>query len=176
MPLESGPRPDRVGSAVPRSAVDGRKGLEQRRSVGIAVVIYEAETATGRIPVGSRGLCAPAMAKTVLVTGGAGYIGSHTVLQLLLAGFKAVVVDNLENSSEVAIKRVTELAGEFGKNIIFHKVYVDLVAGWGRPGTRCSPVGTPSIISFVSSSLFLLLLFPVFCRANAFVAFFFYDQ
>ncbi|XP_061374113.1 UDP-glucose 4-epimerase GEPI48-like [Gastrolobium bilobum] len=60
--------------------------------------------------------------KTVLVTGGAGYIGSHTVLQLLLGGFKAVVVDNLDNSSEVAINRVRELAGEFGNNLSFHKV------------------------------------------------------
>ncbi|KAG5061557.1 hypothetical protein AAZX31_01G211500 [Glycine max] len=60
--------------------------------------------------------------KTVLVTGGAGYIGSHTVLQLLLGGFRAVVLDNLENSSEVAIHRVRELAGEFGNNLSFHKV------------------------------------------------------
>ncbi|AES93937.1 putative UDP-glucose 4-epimerase [Medicago truncatula] len=60
--------------------------------------------------------------KTVLVTGGAGYIGSHTVLQLLLGGFKSIVVDNLDNSSEVAIHRVKELAGEFGNNLSFHKV------------------------------------------------------
>ncbi|CAL9030408.1 unnamed protein product [Prunus brigantina] len=62
------------------------------------------------------------MAKTILVTGGAGYIGSHTVLQLLLGGFKTVVVDNLDNSSEVAVDRVRELAREFGKNLSFHKV------------------------------------------------------
>ncbi|AES93939.1 putative UDP-glucose 4-epimerase [Medicago truncatula] len=60
--------------------------------------------------------------KTVLVTGGAGYIGSHTVLQLLLGGFKTVIVDNLDNSSEVAVRRVKELAAEFGKNLNFHKV------------------------------------------------------
>ncbi|XP_058778336.1 UDP-glucose 4-epimerase GEPI48-like [Vicia villosa] len=60
--------------------------------------------------------------KSVLVTGGAGYIGSHTVLQLLLGGFKTVVVDNLDNSSEVAIRRVKELAAEFGNNLNFHKV------------------------------------------------------
>lgn len=59
--------------------------------------------------------------QSILVTGGAGYIGSHTVLQLLLGGFKAVVVDNLDNSSEVAIKRVQELAGKFGPNLSFHK-------------------------------------------------------
>lgn len=58
----------------------------------------------------------------ILVTGGAGYIGSHTVLQLLLGGFKTVVVDNLDNSSEIAIKRVAELAGELGKNLEFHQV------------------------------------------------------
>ncbi|XP_068659372.1 UDP-glucose 4-epimerase GEPI48-like [Aristolochia californica] len=62
------------------------------------------------------------MAKSVLVTGGAGYIGSHTVLQLLLSGYKAVVIDNLDNASEIAIKRVKELAGEFGKNLEFHKI------------------------------------------------------
>ncbi|XP_078431295.1 UDP-glucose 4-epimerase 1-like [Wolffia australiana] len=62
------------------------------------------------------------MGKTVLVTGGAGYIGSHTVLELVKAGFKAVVVDNLDNSSEVAVKRAAELAGDSGKNIDFHKI------------------------------------------------------
>ncbi|PRQ17407.1 UDP-glucose 4-epimerase GEPI48 [Rosa rugosa] len=62
------------------------------------------------------------MAKTILVTGGAGYIGSHTVLQLLLGGFSTVVVDNLDNSSEIAIDRVRELAGDFGRNLSFHKI------------------------------------------------------
>ncbi|RZR86326.1 hypothetical protein BHM03_00013522 [Ensete ventricosum] len=54
------------------------------------------------------------MARRILVTGGAGYIGSHTVLQLLLAGFGVVVVDNLDNSSEVAVERVTAIAGNLG--------------------------------------------------------------
>ncbi|KAK4743847.1 hypothetical protein SAY87_010159 [Trapa incisa] len=62
------------------------------------------------------------MAGTILITGGSGYIGSHTVLQLLLAGYKTVVVDNLDNSSEIAVKRVAELAGENGCNLSFHKV------------------------------------------------------
>lgn len=62
------------------------------------------------------------VAKTVLVTGGAGYIGSHTVLQLLLGGYKAIVVDNLDNSSEIAIHRVRDLAAQFGDNLSFHKV------------------------------------------------------
>ncbi|KAL0297518.1 UNVERIFIED_CONTAM: UDP-glucose 4-epimerase GEPI48 [Sesamum radiatum] len=61
------------------------------------------------------------MSSSILVTGGAGYIGSHTVLQLLL-GYKAVVVDNLDNSSEIAVKRVQELAGEHGSNLSFHKI------------------------------------------------------
>jgi FlaA1/EpsC-like NDP-sugar epimerase len=42
----------------------------------------------------------------ILVTGGAGYIGSHTVVELLQAGHEVVVVDNLSNSSPVALQRV----------------------------------------------------------------------
>ena len=48
--------------------------------------------------------------RTILVTGGAGYIGSHTCVQLLDAGFEVVVVDNLSNSSSIAVDRVRELA------------------------------------------------------------------
>lgn len=46
----------------------------------------------------------------VLVTGGAGYIGSHTCLELLKAGYKVSVVDNLSNSSEESLRRVSTLA------------------------------------------------------------------
>ncbi|XP_010422027.1 PREDICTED: UDP-glucose 4-epimerase 5 [Camelina sativa] len=62
------------------------------------------------------------MAKNVLVTGGAGYIGSHTVLQLLLGGYSAVVVDNLDNSSAVSLQRVKKLAAEHGERLSFHQV------------------------------------------------------
>jgi UDP-glucose 4-epimerase len=55
----------------------------------------------------------------ILVTGGAGYIGSHTCLELLEAGHEVIVVDNLINSKEESLKRVTELTG---KAIAFHKV------------------------------------------------------
>lgn len=48
----------------------------------------------------------------VLVTGGCGYIGSHTVLVLLEAGFDVVVVDNLVNSSEESLRRVSQIAGK----------------------------------------------------------------
>ncbi len=55
----------------------------------------------------------------ILVTGGAGYIGSHTCLELLKAGYKVVVVDNLANSKEEALRRVQELAG---KSLNFYRV------------------------------------------------------
>lgn len=57
--------------------------------------------------------------KRILVTGGAGYIGSHTVLELLEAGSEVIVVDNLSNSSEKSLQRVQELTG---KNISFHQI------------------------------------------------------
>jgi UDP-glucose 4-epimerase len=62
------------------------------------------------------------MAKSVLVTGGAGYIGSHTVLQLLEGGYSAVVVDNYDNSSAASLQRVKKLAGENGNRLSFHQV------------------------------------------------------
>ncbi len=57
----------------------------------------------------------------ILVTGGAGYIGSHTCIELLKAGYEVVVVDNLCNSSLEALKRVEKLADT---SIPFYKVDV----------------------------------------------------
>lgn len=50
------------------------------------------------------------MAK-ILITGGAGYIGSHTALELLNQGYEVVVYDNLCNSSKESLHRVEELTG-----------------------------------------------------------------
>ena len=47
----------------------------------------------------------------ILVTGGAGYIGSHTCIELLEAGFELVVLDNLSNSSVESLKRVKQITG-----------------------------------------------------------------
>ena len=54
----------------------------------------------------------------ILVTGGAGFIGSHTCVELLNAGYEVVVLDNLCNSSEKALERVKELTG---KDLKFYK-------------------------------------------------------
>ena len=55
----------------------------------------------------------------ILVTGGAGYIGSHTVVELLNAGHEVVVVDNLCNSSKTSLERVKKITG---KNVKFYKL------------------------------------------------------
>ena len=51
------------------------------------------------------------MGRRVLITGGAGFIGSHTCLVLLEQGHELVVLDNFDNSSPEALRRVQELAG-----------------------------------------------------------------
>ena len=56
---------------------------------------------------------------TILVTGGAGFIGSHTCVELLNAGYEVVVVDNLYNASEKALERVEQITG---KSLKFYKV------------------------------------------------------
>ena len=55
----------------------------------------------------------------ILVTGGTGYIGSHTCVELLNAGYKVVIVDNLSNSKEEVLCRIKKITGE---NIKFYKV------------------------------------------------------
>jgi UDP-glucose 4-epimerase len=55
----------------------------------------------------------------VLVTGGAGYIGSHTCLELLRNDYEVAVVDNLSNSKKESLKRVMQLTG---KRLEFHRV------------------------------------------------------
>lgn len=59
------------------------------------------------------------MTATILITGGAGYIGSHTCVELLDSGFEIVVVDNLSNSKIESIHRIERITG---RSIPFHKV------------------------------------------------------
>ncbi|KAG0373662.1 hypothetical protein BGX24_011407 [Mortierella sp. AD032] len=59
--------------------------------------------------------------EAILVTGGAGFIGSHTVVQLLTLGKRLVIIDNLCNSSEEALHRAQVLADNKG-SLVFHKV------------------------------------------------------
>ncbi len=54
----------------------------------------------------------------ILVTGGAGYIGSHTCIEMLNAGYDVVVIDNLDNSSAESLKRVEKITG---KSVKFYK-------------------------------------------------------
>ncbi|MEM6601678.1 MAG: UDP-glucose 4-epimerase GalE [Verrucomicrobiota bacterium] len=50
--------------------------------------------------------------KSVLVTGGTGYIGSHTVIELMAAGYDPVIVDNLSNSKRAALDRIGQISGK----------------------------------------------------------------
>ena len=54
----------------------------------------------------------------ILVTGGAGFIGSHTCVELLAAGYEVVIVDNLCNSKKEAVRRIEEIAG---KSVTFYQ-------------------------------------------------------
>lgn len=55
----------------------------------------------------------------ILVTGGSGYIGSHTVIELINAGYEVVIVDNLCNSSSIVLDRIEEITG---KRVKFYEI------------------------------------------------------
>ena len=91
--------------------------------------------------------------ENILVTGGAGYIGSHTVVELLNSGYGVVVVDNLCNSSEESLARVKQITGKDVKfynadvrdraalDTIFTKNKIDFVihfAGLKAVGESCA--------------------------------------
>lgn len=59
----------------------------------------------------NKGLSKAASETTVLVTGGAGFIGSHTVVELLQRGYRVVIVDDLSNSCELAVDRIRLITG-----------------------------------------------------------------
>ena len=68
--------------------------------------------------------------KTILVTGGAGYIGTHTCIELIEAGYDVVVVDNLSNSKPAAMERVEQIVGKkipFYKNDILDRAALDKI-------------------------------------------------
>lgn len=79
------------------------------------------------------------MKQTILVTGGAGYIGSHTCIQLLEAGYDVVVLDNFSNSSAESLRRVEDLAG----------CAITLVEGDVRNGAKLDQVFSEYTISAV---------------------------
>src|ERR1700754_5325687 len=70
-----------------------------------------------------------AMKGTILVTGGAGYIGSHTCVELLDDGYDVVVIDNLVNSNRKSLERVEQITG---KRLVFHEADVRDAAALNR--------------------------------------------
>ena len=62
------------------------------------------------------------MAK-ILVTGGAGFIGSHTCVELLEAGYEVVIVDNFSNSKPEALNRIKKITG---KDFAFYEIFLTL--------------------------------------------------
>lgn len=61
--------------------------------------------------------------QTILVTGGCGYIGSHTIVVLLQSGYNVVVVDNLSNSSSKSLDRISEIVGLSEDDRLFRLVF-----------------------------------------------------
>jgi UDP-glucose 4-epimerase len=93
---------------------------------------------------------------SVLVTGGAGYIGSHSCVELLAAGYDIVVVDDLSNSSVVAIDRVQELSAgklEFHRVDLRDRVALDAVFAAGDVDTVVHFAGLKAVGESVAEPL-----------------------
>ena len=72
----------------------------------------------------NKNLNKPTNETTVLVTGGAGFIGSHTVVRLIECGYNVVIVDDLSNSKTEAVRRVRELTGAGESQLVFYKANI----------------------------------------------------
>ena len=77
-----------------------------------------------RIAMANKSLTKDHADTCVLVTGGAGFIGSHTCVELLNQGYRVVVVDDLSNSSEVALDRVRRITGVDDDRLAFYEANV----------------------------------------------------
>ena len=66
----------------------------------------------------------------VLLAGGAGYIGSHTAVELLNAGHQVVIVDDYSNSSPLVIRKIEEITG---KNVVSYEADVPDLRQWENP-------------------------------------------
>jgi len=92
----------------------------------------------------------------ILVTGGAGYIGTHTVVELLQAGHDVVVVDNFANSSPVALERVAQIAGRppvLVEADILDRPALDEVFARYRPGAVIHFAGLKAVGESVAQPL-----------------------
>ena len=68
--------------------------------------------------------------KTILVTGGAGYIGSHTCLELMKSGYEVVIIDDLSNIKKIAVDRIEQISGKkvtFYENSILDREALDKI-------------------------------------------------
>lgn len=68
--------------------------------------------------------------KTILVTGGAGYIGSHTCIELMKSGYEVVIIDDLSNSKRIAVDRIEQISGKkvtFYQNSILERDALDKI-------------------------------------------------
>lgn len=69
----------------------------------------------------NKSLALPHNELTILVTGGAGFIGSHTCIELLGQNYNVVIVDDLSNSSKIAVERIRELSGADENQLVFYE-------------------------------------------------------
>ena len=81
-----------------------------------------------------------------MLTGGAGYIGSHTAVELLAAGWDVVVVDDFSNSSPVALDRVGEIAA--GRRAPGRCAGTGSTSATPPRSPRCSPTGVDAVVHF----------------------------
>ena len=80
------------------------------------------------------------MKKTILVTGGTGYIGSHTTVELISAGYDVIIIDNLYNSDKSVIKSIEEITGVKPKLEVFDLCDNDLVNKFFKSSVKIDAV------------------------------------